>query len=126
MKAYEPSFNPDPEAWLSIDEGARISLVREYHENSGEDDPEVNLELHSSIHVVVENQLAMKVDCIPETIAKLTRQGLARHEAIHAIGAIISEDLVNLAQGVEREFSPNKFRRKLEKLTAKRWRKGQY
>jgi hypothetical protein len=76
--------------------------------------------------VIVENQLAMGVDLIPSTFAKLTRQGLSRHETIHAIGAIISEDIFNVMKGDTKEFSPKKYRRKLEKLTAKRWLKGQY
>ena len=68
----------------------------------------------------------MGVELIPETIAKLIRQGLDRHEAIHAIGAIISEDIFYIMRRELTEFSPKQYRRKLEKLTAKRWRKGQY
>lgn len=84
------------------------------------------LSAHSSIHVIVENQLAMGVELIPATIAKLTRQGLDRHEAIHAIGAIITVDIFDMLKGNIQEFSPSKYRRKLEKITAKRWLKGQY
>ncbi len=68
----------------------------------------------------------MGVELIPETIAKLTRQGLDRHEAVHAIGAILSEDLFDMLKGNTKEFSSKKYRRKLEELTANRWRKGQY
>lgn len=68
----------------------------------------------------------MGVELIPETIAKLTRQGLNRYEAIHAIGAIISEDIFDLLKGNMEEFSQKNYRRKLDKITAKRWLKGQY
>ncbi|NMR27159.1 hypothetical protein HH219_16740 [Pseudoalteromonas sp. NEC-BIFX-2020_015] len=49
-----------------------------------------------------------------------------RHEAIHAIGALISEDIFDVLNGNAEEFSQKKYRRKLEKITAKRWLKGQY
>lgn len=75
------------------------------------------------VHVVVENQLASNVEPVPETIAKLTRQGLDRHEAIHAIGAALSEDVFDLLRDNSQEFSLQKYSRKLKKLSAKRWSK---
>jgi len=126
MNSYFPDKSIDPAEWLALDEGERIALVRAFHESLDDKMPDEALSIHSAIHAIVENQLAMGVELIPETIAKLTRQGLDRHEAIHAIGAILSEDLFDLLKGNIKEFSPKKYRRKLEKLTAKRWRKGQY
>ncbi|MCK4983854.1 MAG: hypothetical protein KAS17_13075 [Victivallaceae bacterium] len=126
MKNYFPDKLVNPEEWLALDEGERIALVRAFHENHDGEMPADALSVHSAIHAIVENQLAMRVELIPETITKLTRQGLDRHEAIHAIGAILSEDLFDMLKGNIKEFSPKKYRRKLEKLTAKRWRKGQY
>lgn len=82
--------------------------------------------LHCTIHAVVENQLALGVEYVPETLAKLMRQGLDRHESIHAIGAVLIEDIYSLLKSNAREFSMKKYRRKLEKITAKRWLKGQY
>jgi hypothetical protein len=93
---------------------------------SEQDVPEDKILIHSAIHVVVENQLAMGVEPVSETIARLIRQGLDRHEAIHAIGAIISGDIFDILKGNVQEYSLVKYRRKLEKITAKRWRKGQY
>lgn len=101
-------------------------MVRAFHETNEDGMTGEALSIHASIHVIVENQLAMGVELIPETIAKLTRQGLDRHDAIHAIGAIISEDIFNIVRGDITEFSPKHYRKKLEKITAKRWRKGQY
>ena len=126
MDIYNPNKIVDAENWLALDEGIRIELVHDFHSNLDLELTEDALRLHSSIHVIVENQLAMGVDLIPETFAKLTRQGLSRHETIHAIGAIISEDIFDVMKGNTKEFSPKKYRRKLEKLTAKRWLKGQY
>ncbi|WP_159820025.1 hypothetical protein [Colwellia sp. 20A7] len=126
MDTYNPNKAVEPENWLALDEATRIELVHDFHIGLDHELTEDALSVHSSIHVIVENQLAMEVDLIPETIAKLTRQGLNRHEAIHAIGAIITEDIFNVMKGNTEEFSPKKYRRKLEKLTAKRWLKGQY
>jgi hypothetical protein len=126
MEKYDPFKSIDPEEWLELDEAERIELVRGFHEILEDEMPDDALSIHSSVHVIVENQLAMSVEFIPETIAKLTRQGLDRHEAIHAIGAIVSEDLFDMVKGNIQEFSPKKYRRKLEKITAKRWLKGQY
>ncbi len=126
MDTYNPNKPVNSENWLALDETTRIEVVHEFHLGLDLEMTEDNLQLHSSIHVIVENQLAMDVDFIPETIAKLIRQGLNRHESIHAIGAIISEDLFDVMKGDSEEFSAKKYRRKLEKLTAKRWLKGQY
>ena len=82
--------------------------------------------MHSYMHVVVENQIATNVDLVSETVTKLVRQGLSRHEALHAISAIVVEDIFDMLKGTKSEFCPKKYRRKLEKITAKRWRKGQY
>jgi len=126
MDTYNPNKAVDPENWLALDETTRIELVHDFHIGLDHELTDDALSLHSSIHVIVENQLAMGVDLIPETIAKLMRQGLNRHEAIHAIGAIISGDIFDVMNGDAEEFSPKKYRRKLEKITAKRWLKGQY
>ena len=126
MNSYFPDKSVNPVEWLALDEGERIALVRAFHDNLDNEMPDDALSIHSAIHAIVENQLAMGVELIPETIAKLTRQGLDRHEAIHAIGAILSEDLFDIHKGDTKEFSPKKYRRKLEKITAKRWSKGQY
>ncbi len=126
MDKYDPANPIGAEEWLALDEAKQIELVRDFHAELDLEMPVDALSIHSSIHVIVENQLAMGVELIPETIAKLTRQGLNRHEAIHAIGAILSEDIFDLVKGNIEEFSPTKYRRKLEKITAKRWLKGKY
>jgi len=126
MDNYNPNKSVDPEDWLALDESTRIELVEIFHEEFDHEMPSDALKLHSSFHVIVENQLAMGVALIPETIAKLMRQGLDRHEAIHAIAAIMSEDVFNLMKGNIETFSTTAYRRKLNKITAKRWLKGQY
>jgi hypothetical protein len=127
VEYYNASHAPDSKEWLELDESLRIELVRNSIGEDIEDDvPEDARFLHATIHVVVENQLAMGVDPVPVTMEKLIRRGLTRHEALHAIGAVLAEDIFDLLQSNEKSWPKHRYRRRLEKLTAKRWRKGQW
>jgi hypothetical protein len=126
MEKYDPSHTPDPNEWLELEEIDRIFLVQQYHQDSMEEVPEGAERVHAVIHVVVENQIAMGVGPVPATIARLKRQGLNRHEAIHAVGAVLSEDMFELTRGEQKTWNQKSYRRRLEKLTAKRWRKGKW
>lgn len=128
MERYNPEQAPEPQTWLELDEQERIDLIREYHDENddgtlSEDDAR---SMHNVLHGLVETQLAENVEPVPATLAKLQRQGLKRHEAVHAVGAVLIEGLYKVMQGQETEFHPRQYRRRLDKLTAKRWRKGQY
>ncbi len=126
MEIYDPLIAPDPVDWQALDEDERINLVEEFHLGTGEEIPEGGSALHASFHVVVENQIAMGLEPVPATIAKLTRQGLSRHDAIHAVASIVCENTYDLLKGNKREWDPKIYRRRLEKLTAKRWKKGKW
>ena len=124
MERYDPLQTLDPSDWLALGESARIDLVVKYHRGGEVELP--NETLHATIHVVVENQLALGVDPVPATIARLMRQGLDRHEAVHAVGAIFAEDIYDLSNAGERKWDHRRYRKRLDKLTAKRWRKGKW
>lgn len=127
MKYYNPDEPLNKSEWLVLDDEERKRLVSNFHESSGEEfQDDGALAMHSYMHVVVENQIATNVDLVQETITKLVRQGLSRHEALHAISAIIVKDIFDMLKETKSDFCPKKYRRKLEKITAKRWRKGQY
>lgn len=126
MDSYDPSQIPDPDEWLALDELERINLVENYHKGSEEKIPEGSEKMHAAIHAAVENQLASAIEPVSAVVAKLVRQGLGRHEALHAIGAVLSEDLFNLQQGEGEPWDQNKYQRRLEKLSAKRWKRGQW
>ena len=126
MKKYEPLFYGEKDEWLKLEDEERIALVLDYHENHDEEFEGESIRLHAAMHVVVENQIALGEAYVEKTVARIMRQGVSAHEAIHAIAAILSEDIVSLLNSGEKEFSTKKYRRKLEKLTAKRWRKGQF
>jgi hypothetical protein len=126
MDSYDPDIGPDLDEWQTLDESEQINLVQDFHIEANEEIPEGGAMLHASIHVVVENQIAIGTEPVPATVKKLTRQGLTRHEAIHAVGAIICENLFDIVQGNDNQWNPKQYRRRLEKLTAKRWKKGQW
>ncbi len=125
MKEYKVSITPNPEEWLSLGEAERIDLVVDFIEKNEKDIETPALKIHASIHVIVENQIAMESKPTPETYARLRKQGLNRHETIHAIGAVIAEDMFDIMKG-NKDQVMSKYQDRLEKLTAKRWKKGKW
>lgn len=125
MQTYNASTTPDPEAWLELDESERLGLICDFVKIFESDIEEEAQRLHAAIHTIVENQLAMNVEPTNETYARLRRQGLDRHESIHAIGAVINEDFYEIMKG--NKNSPfERYKGRLRKLTAKRWQKGKW
>jgi hypothetical protein len=124
MDSYNPDTSPAPDDWLQTDEGERIELVAAHHSRSGIRLP--NVQLHAVIHVVVENQLAMSEEHVVATLDRLQGEGLSRHDAIHAIGSVLAENLYELMQE-ETTATDEPYRRyveRLETLSAKSWRES--
>src|SRR5438105_14686765 len=92
---YNPEGPIDAQKWLNIDESERLYRVQQYHRKKRVRLP--NARLHAVIHVVVENQVAMGAE-IPRgsRLSRLMREGLSRHDAIHAIGTILAGHLYAL------------------------------
>ena len=121
MNVYDADTSP-PLDWLQIDEGDRIELVSAYHRRKDIELPDRRL--HAVIHVLVENQLALGEKTVIDTVARLQREGLSRHDALHAIGSVLAEnlyELMNEEHGSARE-PYRKYLQRLQKLTAKEWR----
>jgi hypothetical protein len=122
MYSYDPDASPVPATWLHTDEGDRIEMVSAYHRRKNVTLP--NAKLHALIHVVVENQIALGEEIVIETLARLQREGLGRHDALHAIGSVLAESLYELMQE-DRESADKPYRmylQRLQKLTASSWR----
>src|SRR6188472_553313 len=84
---YDADEQPDPDAWLDLDEAERIDLVIDYPRRMGAQLE--NPEAHAISHVVVENQVALRdATPVPETLGRLISEGLDRHDAVHAVGSI--------------------------------------
>lgn len=121
MDEYNPTMDIDPDEWMDIDEFERIVLVRDYHRAAKVKLP--NAQMHATIHVMVENQIALGDDIpVEKTLKRLQGEGLDRHEAIHAIGCVLSEFMFTMMEGKKKNADPNQdYYRALEKLTAQSW-----
>jgi hypothetical protein len=80
--------------------------------------------LHATIHVIVESQLALGVLEFMDTLARLRREGLNRHDAVHAIGSVLAEHIFELLKQAPAEdvVSNTAYFDGLKKLTAAGWR----
>jgi hypothetical protein len=115
---YDAEAAPDPSLWLEAAEDARVAAIRRYHQQRGE--PSGNLRVHAAIHATVETQLA---EALPATVRAMTRllgQGLTRHQALHAIGSAVADQLYSALHG--QPFSPADYEARLDALTAASWR----
>lgn len=123
MQQYNPLKHPVPEKWLNLDEQRRIDLIEEYHKRKKIQIP--GLKAHSALHAAVENQLAMRIEPVTSTLARLMKEGLDRPEAIHAISALLMGDIYQLLNN-QGKPDPEEYNRRLNTLTAEKWRKGIY
>ena len=128
MKRYNPRRAPDPREWLGLDEMERLLQVERYHQKVGAELP--NQRLHASIHVVVENQIALGDETpVGRMTDRLMRERLDRHEAIHAVGSMLSGKIYELVQGRfegEAQEITDDYFSKVERLTAEGWMRGDF
>jgi hypothetical protein len=90
---YDPRQHVNSEAWQALDESERIESVRQYHRQNRI--RLANESLHATTHVIVENQVALGDTFVARAVLlRLVAEGLDRHEAIHAIGSVLSEQLL--------------------------------
>jgi hypothetical protein len=125
MERYDPEMAPGGEEWLGIDEGERLLLVEEYHRDARIPLPRRARRLHASMHVVVENQLASNDEPVVRAVGRLMKEGLSRHDAVHAIGSLVAEEVHDL---LKQDETPDTIRARyyaaVERLTAAEWRAG--
>ncbi len=119
-RSYDPLNAPDPDDWRSMDEGERMMLVTEYHRQAAVEPP--NEQAHVAVHVIVENQIALGDETsAPATLERLMREGLDRHEAIHAVGSVLADFMQALIRGDAAPGANERYNEELEKLTAAEW-----
>ncbi len=121
MLRYDPQKGPDPDVWLGLDESERIDLVRSYHKKRRVKLP--NDKLHALFHVIVENQVALCNETpVKGTLLRLISEGLARHDAVHAIGSVLAAQIYETSKsGSEVENPEDEYYSKLNSLTAASW-----
>lgn len=121
MKHYDPDQTPSPEQWLALDEQIRIRLAEEHHRAARIKLP--NLKAHAVFHAIVENQIAENTESVVRAMARLTAEGLPRHEALHAIGTVLAEHVHDLFNAkADESNSAAVYNAAVERLTAKGWR----
>ena len=126
MERYDPKVAPDSKEWLALDEGERTLLVERYHRDARIELPKRARSVHAMIHTVVENQLALDNQTIVRgTLERLMIGGLARHQAVHAIGSVLIEyvhDLLHSKMPSTNDHAP--YYAALQQLSPERWRDG--
>ena len=133
MDTYNPDKKIDPKTWLALDEYEQQELIEEYVLTDEQGLGEVSPTLHAAAHSMVETQLAMGEKETVDAYNRLIRQGLKRHDTLHALAAVIME---GVHQSVQECMQDNissedadvtiRYKSRLRKLTAKKWLKGKY
>jgi hypothetical protein len=119
---YDPHEAPDPAEWLMLDESERMALVRTYHREAGIELP--NVMVHAAIHTSVENQAALGEEHpVGSKLDDLMKEGLDRHEAVHAVGCVLDGLIYNLLKDERPAEDLNEeYLQAVSELTAESWR----
>jgi hypothetical protein len=120
MARYDPLDAPDPVEWQSLSEQERMRLVLVHHRKADMELP--NEQAHAAVHVVVENQVALgDQTLVPVTLERLIREGLDRHDAVHAIGSVLMDFVQELLNDDTASWLNEKYDAELRKLKARKW-----
>jgi hypothetical protein len=122
IERYDPHQQPNAEEWLATGETERTGLVADYHRDSGIELP--NAELHASMHMIVETQIAMGGDMLPVRvkIRQLMAQGLDRHDAVHAVGSVLAQHIWRVTRaGQDLPDADERYFSALRRLSARQW-----
>jgi Domain of unknown function (DUF1841) len=119
---YDPDAELDVEGWVELNEDERLSAVQKYHKRTKARSG--NSRVHCTIHVAVETQLAEGHPEASEALARLLAEGLGRHEALHAIGSVLAQELFAVVRGKGGAHDPERYAQGLRSLTARSWRAG--
>ena len=121
---YDPHVSPDAEEWLLLDEQDRILQAEKYHKKRGIRLP--NTKVHATFHVIVVNQIAEGLVSVVRAMDRLARQGLDRHDAIHAVAWVLSQHVyeqMNAEQPDDKDAGNARYAAAVERLTAEDWRR---
>ena len=125
MDSYNPEHAPVGNEWLEIDEDERLMLVEQYHRDARIRLPKSARRVHATMHTIVENQLALNDEPVVKALDRLMREGLTRHDALHAIGYLVSEQIYDILKHNETpDASKARYYAAIEQLTAAAWLSG--
>ena len=122
MTKYDPEVDQPADRWLSTGEADRIAAVEAYHRHQRIHSPRPTL--HATVHTIVENQLVLGEQVVIEALARLRSEGLTRHEAVHAIGMVLAEQIYDVLkdQGAVTSDLNKPYLDRVGELTAEQWR----
>ena len=96
----------------------RQAIIREHTERPHLDLPGDALRIHLVIHELVEKQLVEgDPPEVEEALSRLLARGLTRHEALHAIGKVITHEAYGMMRA-ERPLDRESYLRLLGELAA--------
>ena len=124
MKLYDPEVEPNATAWLALDEGERIQLAESHHRIARVKVP--NFKAHAVFHAIVENQIAGGLEPVTRAMDRLAKEGLSRHDALHAIGSVLAEHLTEIMKAKDQDDASTgqaRYNAAVERLNAKDWRR---
>jgi hypothetical protein len=121
IEDYDPAQGPDAALWLRTPERVRRTLVELAHEANAWPTGE-HAGMHALMHLVVENQVAGDLPAVSDVLARLVREGLDRHDAVHAIGSVLATSLWRVMRGDQDELDEETYVQALAPLTADGWR----
>ena len=125
MDRYDPDIMPDAKEWHALDEAERLALVEGYHRDARIALPKTARQLHATIHTVVENQLALNDEPVVRALARLMKEGLSRHDAVHAVGSVVAEHIYDLLKLKDTpETTHAQYYAAIERLTVAEWHKN--
>lgn len=97
LTKYDPDRAPDPERWRAQNEMELVDIVQRYHRR--EQIPLVDPRAHAALHVMVENQIALGEQTpVDAAVHRLMGEGMSRHDAIHAVGAVLDKHVFHAHQ----------------------------
>jgi hypothetical protein len=121
---YDPEVPPNPTEWLALDEQLRIGLAERYHRNAREKVP--NVKAHAAFHAIVENQIAEGLEPVTRAMERLMKQGLSRHDAVHAVGSVVADHFFEAMNTKDKDFGSTaqaRYDAAVERLTAQEWKR---
>jgi hypothetical protein len=121
---YDPEVPPNPTEWLALDEQLRIGLAERYHRNAREKVP--NVKAHAAFHAIVENQIAEGLEPVTRAMERLMKQGLSRHDAVHAVGSVVADYFFEAMNTKDKDFGSTaqaRYNAAVERLTAQEWKR---
>lgn len=119
---YDPDVAPVAAKWLALSEAERVRLAQSHHVSTRA--KVKGLKAHAVFHAAVENQIATGYGPTKRAVERLQREGLSRHESLHAVGSVIAQfmgELLHEQTETQRGSYQSRLGTAIEELHAKNW-----